>query len=123
NSAGIDLSNEHRLAELTQALAESTAIEWRAAPAGGEGTGRAVLNPADHRDRVGTVVEVSSAAARAAAARAAAAHWGNVPVSERAARLERAADAMQARMPILLGLIVREAGKSLPNAISEVREA
>jgi RHH-type proline utilization regulon transcriptional repressor/proline dehydrogenase/delta 1-pyrroline-5-carboxylate dehydrogenase len=30
---------------------------------------------------------------------------------------------MQARMPELLGLIVREAGKSLPNAIGEVREA
>jgi RHH-type proline utilization regulon transcriptional repressor/proline dehydrogenase/delta 1-pyrroline-5-carboxylate dehydrogenase len=36
---------------------------------------------------------------------------------------DRAADLMQARMPVLLGLIVREAGKSLPNAIAEVREA
>ena len=46
-----------------------------------------------------------------------------MPVAERAAMLERAADAMQARMPLLLGLFVREAGKSLPNAIAEVREA
>ncbi len=30
---------------------------------------------------------------------------------------------MQTRMPTLLGLIVREAGKSIPNAIAEVREA
>ena len=37
--------------------------------------------------------------------------------------LERAADSLQEDMPVLLGLIVREAGKSLPNAISEVREA
>ncbi len=30
---------------------------------------------------------------------------------------------MEARLPSLLGVIVREAGKSLPNAIGEVREA
>jgi RHH-type proline utilization regulon transcriptional repressor/proline dehydrogenase/delta 1-pyrroline-5-carboxylate dehydrogenase len=35
----------------------------------------------------------------------------------------RAADLLQQRMPALLGLIMREAGKSLPNAIGEVREA
>ncbi len=123
NSAGIDLSNEHRLAELAEALKESVAIDWRAAPADGVGAPRAVLNPADHHDRVGTVTEALSTAARAAAVRAAGSEWSQVPVAERAAILERAADAMQARMPLLLGLIVREAGKSLPNAISEVREA
>ncbi|MDE2200104.1 MAG: L-glutamate gamma-semialdehyde dehydrogenase, partial [Rhodospirillales bacterium] len=37
--------------------------------------------------------------------------------------LRRAADAMEARMPVLIGLIVREAGKSFANAIAEVREA
>src|SRR5690606_22053912 len=37
--------------------------------------------------------------------------------------LLRAADLMQACMPTLLGLIVREAGKSVSNAIAEVREA
>src|SRR4029078_9459504 len=40
-----------------------------------------------------------------------------------AACLLRAADLMQERMPILLGLIAREAGKSIPNAIAGVREA
>jgi RHH-type proline utilization regulon transcriptional repressor/proline dehydrogenase/delta 1-pyrroline-5-carboxylate dehydrogenase len=37
--------------------------------------------------------------------------------------LRRAADAMEARMPALIGLLVREAGKSFANAIAEVREA
>ena len=37
--------------------------------------------------------------------------------------LERAADAMQARIGVLMGLAMREAGKSAPNAIAEVREA
>jgi RHH-type proline utilization regulon transcriptional repressor/proline dehydrogenase/delta 1-pyrroline-5-carboxylate dehydrogenase len=45
------------------------------------------------------------------------------PIDARAACLDRAADIMQARMPLLLGLIIREAGKSAANAIGEVREA
>ncbi|HEY0270536.1 MAG TPA: trifunctional transcriptional regulator/proline dehydrogenase/L-glutamate gamma-semialdehyde dehydrogenase [Sphingomonas sp.] len=124
NSAGLDLSDEQALAMLGGALVESAAIDWTAAPADGQGTTRPIRNPADHRDIVGLVTEASSEQAEAAAGRAAAAAaWSAVPVADRAATLERAADAMQARMPLLLGLIVREAGKSLPNAISEVREA
>ncbi|MBV9842098.1 MAG: trifunctional transcriptional regulator/proline dehydrogenase/L-glutamate gamma-semialdehyde dehydrogenase [Sphingomonadaceae bacterium] len=123
NSAGIDLSDEAALAALSAALRESAGLDWRAAPAHGSGSERPVTNPANHRDVVGSVVETSSTQATAAVARAAASAWGRTPVAERAAMLERAADAMHARMPILLGLIVREAGKSLPNAIAEVREA
>ncbi len=123
NSDGIDLSDEDALAALAAALRESAATAWTAAPEGGEGTARPVLNPADHRDGVGTVFEASPEQARAAVRRASQSPWSDVPVIDRAAALERAADAMQARMPVLLGLIVREAGKSLPNAIAEVREA
>ncbi|SEJ54364.1 L-proline dehydrogenase /delta-1-pyrroline-5-carboxylate dehydrogenase [Sphingobium sp. AP50] len=123
NSDGIDLSNEDALASLSAALRESAAIGWTAAPEGATGPSRTVFNPADHRDVVGRVTEASVEEARAAAIRAAASLWVNSPVADRAAALDRAADAMQARMPILLGLVVREAGKSLPNAIAEVREA
>jgi len=126
NSAGIDLSNEDALGALSAALDESAGLEWRAALAGtAGGEPRAVLNPADHEDRVGTVVEASDETVPQAMARAAAAFaaWSTTPVNDRAACLERAADALQARMPVLMGLIVREAGKSLANAIGEVREA
>ena len=123
NSTGFDLSDESTLAALSQALRDSAAIEWRASPTFGSGEARAIRNPADHRDRVGTVVELAAEDAAALVSRAATSDWGDRPVEERAAILERAADAMQARMPILLGLLIREAGKSLANAIAEVREA
>ncbi|MCW1401877.1 trifunctional transcriptional regulator/proline dehydrogenase/L-glutamate gamma-semialdehyde dehydrogenase [Novosphingobium sp. MW5] len=123
NSRGIDLSDETALAALAGSLRQSAENAWEAAPADGAGQARAVLNPADRRDRVGTVIEASEAAATEAVARAAASTWSDVPVETRAAMLERAADAMQERMPILIGLAVREAGKSVPNAIAEVREA
>ncbi len=126
NSAGIDLSDESALAELAGALDESVGGEWQAAPGGSPGNApRAVLNPADHADRVGEVCEASAESVAPAMARAtvAFAAWSATAVADRAACLERAADALQARMPVLMGLIVREAGKSLPNAIGEIREA
>ncbi|MBO9499174.1 MAG: trifunctional transcriptional regulator/proline dehydrogenase/L-glutamate gamma-semialdehyde dehydrogenase [Novosphingobium sp.] len=125
NSAGFDLADETVLAAQSEALRKGAHSDWRAAPADGRGTARPVLNPADHRDVVGTVVEASAEQAVAAvkAAHAAVPGWAAVAPAGRAAILERAADAMQAAMPDLLGLIMREAGKSLPNAIAEVREA
>jgi RHH-type proline utilization regulon transcriptional repressor/proline dehydrogenase/delta 1-pyrroline-5-carboxylate dehydrogenase len=123
NSAGLDLSDESQLASLMDALRDSAATEWIAAPPSGEGQARPVLNPADQRDTVGTVIETAPDEIDRAVSVAARSHWPSMTVTGRAAILERAADALQARMPILIGLLVREAGKSAANAIAEVREA
>src|SRR3546814_3807541 len=48
--------------------------------------------------------------------------WSAVPVAELASCLDRAADILKAQMPTLLGLIMRESGKSTANGIAEVRE-
>ncbi|MCT2398939.1 trifunctional transcriptional regulator/proline dehydrogenase/L-glutamate gamma-semialdehyde dehydrogenase [Novosphingobium mangrovi (ex Huang et al. 2023)] len=123
NSAGIDLTDELALVSLSQALRASGNHDWTARPEGSEGSTRPVRNPADHRDHVGTVVHASAKAAAAAVARAAASEWGRVPVGERAAILESAAEVLQQRMGLLMGLAMREAGKSAANAVAEVREA
>jgi RHH-type proline utilization regulon transcriptional repressor/proline dehydrogenase/delta 1-pyrroline-5-carboxylate dehydrogenase len=49
--------------------------------------------------------------------------WSHRPVDERAAVLRRAADVLEARLPEFCGLLVKEAHKTLGDAISEVREA
>jgi RHH-type proline utilization regulon transcriptional repressor/proline dehydrogenase/delta 1-pyrroline-5-carboxylate dehydrogenase len=130
NSAGLDLSNEATLASLAKVLSESAARDWIAAPEAADGgvddrTPRDVLNPADRRDRVGRLVEAAPSDVAAALERSvgAAPRWRSTPVGERAACLERAAVLLEERMPLLLGLIIRESGKSIPNAIGEVREA
>ncbi|MGU3399289.1 trifunctional transcriptional regulator/proline dehydrogenase/L-glutamate gamma-semialdehyde dehydrogenase [Brucellaceae bacterium D45D] len=129
NSSGFDLSNEDTLADLSAVLKASAARTWEAAPqvAGAKvkGESRPVLNPGDHSDVVGSVTEIIEAdVARAIAAAAkAVASWSATPAVARAECLERAADIMQRDMPELLGLVMREAGKSMPNAIAEVREA
>ena len=121
NSDGLDASDENVLATLS----ETFCVALAPVQAGTEGAARPVLNPADHRDIVGTVCELSPDAALAMARTAAesAPRWAAVSVDERAACLDRAADLMQARMPVLLPLVMREAGKSLANAVAEVREA
>jgi RHH-type transcriptional regulator, proline utilization regulon repressor / proline dehydrogenase / delta 1-pyrroline-5-carboxylate dehydrogenase len=123
NSDGIDLANENSLSALSAALTASAAMQWTAAYPASTGASRPVVNPGDHTDVVGYVTEPSEADVKQAFEAATASNWPNLPVAERAAIIERAADLMQAKMPTLLGLIVREAGKSLPNAIAEVREA
>ncbi len=132
NSAGLDLSNEQRLGSLSAALFGNGATEWRAAPLVGDSEVqwdqarcRAVRNPADHRDIVGFVMDANAADVKAALdeAQHTAPIWQATPVSVRAQCLMRAAQLLEDEMQPLLGLIVREAGKSLPNAISEVREA
>ncbi|WFR95113.1 trifunctional transcriptional regulator/proline dehydrogenase/L-glutamate gamma-semialdehyde dehydrogenase [Rhizobium tumorigenes] len=126
NSAGLDLSDETTLSELSSVLREGTKVEWTAAPAHGSGNpAQPVRNPADNSDIVGTVKEATDSEVQQAVtlATAATASWSATPTAERAACLLRAADLLQQRMPDLLGLIMREAGKSLPNAIGEVREA
>ena len=130
NSGGMDLTDEAQLAALSNALraAHSLSVDPLThsppLPLAGEGA-TAIRNPADHGDVVGRLCEATTADVdRAlAAAEAAAPAWAATPPADRAACLERAADTLQADMPRLMGLLVREAGKSWPNAIAEVREA
>ena len=84
-----------------------------------------VINPANHADRVGAVIEASPGEVEAALAAAGgiAPQWGATAPDFRASLLEHAADLLEAHRAVLIGLAVREAGKSLPNAIAEVREA
>jgi len=131
NSTGLDLSDENLLENLTQQLQQSAAQKWQAGQPAGRGatgkgaTSRLIVNPADRRDQVGEVFEASrdEAISMAVAGAKAAPAWAEVPAAERAAILEKAADLMQARLEMLMGIIMREAGKSAANAIAEVREA
>ena len=131
NSRGLDLSDEASLARLARSLAAQARSEWVAQPliageAGGERhSAQPVFNPADPSDTVGQVREASEAEIRLAldAAAGAAPRWAAVPAVERAAVLLRAADQLEGDMDRLIGLLMREAGKTCANAVAEVREA
>lgn len=129
NSAGLDIANEHRLASLSSSLLNSALHKWTAKPmlehpvADGDMT--PVINPAEPKDIVGYVREASEQEVEQALESAVnnAPIWFATPPQERAAILERAAVLMEDQMQPLMGILVREAGKTFSNAIAEVREA
>ena len=102
---------------------------WQAAPlvpgANPAGAALPVTNPADTREVVGQWLAADAATVQKALANAVAAQpaWNRTPAASRAAILEHAADQLEARMPEFMALCVKEAGKSLPDSIAEVREA
>jgi RHH-type proline utilization regulon transcriptional repressor/proline dehydrogenase/delta 1-pyrroline-5-carboxylate dehydrogenase len=124
NSRGLDLVNESVLSSLARELVAGASTLMRATPVltdgPRDGTAREVHNPAESGDVVGIVVDATPDLVDEAGAKAV--PW-SAPPAERAAILRRAADLLEARMEKLLGPIVREAGKTLGNAVGEVREA
>ncbi len=127
NSRGLDLSNERALATLADGLEASGAVIRRAAPRGADPTepGERVVNPADRSDVIGSVrnARPDEISAAIEAAEAAARQWGALSPNERAAILRKAADRFEAEADGLIGLAMREAGKTAANASGEVREA
>ncbi|MGK3224638.1 trifunctional transcriptional regulator/proline dehydrogenase/L-glutamate gamma-semialdehyde dehydrogenase [Enterobacter soli] len=129
NSSGLDLANEHRLASLSSALLNSALHKWQAKPIleqpVADGEMQPVVNPAEPKDVVGYVREASEQEVSQAIDSAVnnAPIWFATPPQERAAILERAAVLMEDQMQQLIGILVREAGKTFSNAIAEVREA
>jgi len=128
NSAGFDLANENVLRRIASELAEPRS--WYATPllAGGVSAGQPVqnvTNPAQRSDVVGQLVEASVADVETALASASqfAMDWQVTEPSLRAAALDRAAELFETHAMELMTLAIREAGKSLPNAIAELREA
>ncbi len=130
NSAGVDIANENVLREIDLAFQSFASKQWQASPLlAGEGSNGCqpldIRNPADHRDIVGRVVEAGAQEVESAlaAAEAYSTDWQTTPPAQRAAALMRAADLLEQNTAELMALAIREAGKTLPNAIAEVREA
>ena len=133
NSMGVNFSNDNELKALAEAVNAArhpgAAGQWNAMPlvpgAQGNGPTVQVTNPADRRDIVGSYVSADAALVDKALANGVAAqpNWDRLPAASRAAILEHAADQLEARRGEFIALCVREAGKSLPDAIAEIREA
>ncbi|HTH43839.1 MAG TPA: bifunctional proline dehydrogenase/L-glutamate gamma-semialdehyde dehydrogenase PutA, partial [Oxalicibacterium sp.] len=130
NSPGIDLDDEHALHALADAMQSAGQRQWQASPllAGSSpacGTLLNLRNPACPADIVGTVYEANAddvGRAYAAAARVQP-DWQSTSSETRAAILFRAAALYEQHGAELMALAIREAGKTLPNAVGELRES
>jgi RHH-type proline utilization regulon transcriptional repressor/proline dehydrogenase/delta 1-pyrroline-5-carboxylate dehydrogenase len=128
NSMGVNLANDNELKALADAINAPRAA-WTSAPlVPGASTGekpRAVTSPNDRRQVIGESRNADAATIEKALANGVAAQpdWDALPAASRAAILEHAADLLEQRRGDFIALCVREAGKTIPAAISEVREA
>jgi RHH-type proline utilization regulon transcriptional repressor/proline dehydrogenase/delta 1-pyrroline-5-carboxylate dehydrogenase len=131
NSSGMALdqpavrqSLQAEIAAVLQAPFSAGSIVDGKSLAGGD-LGRFVVCPHDRRQHVGTVRSADAATIEQAIAGAQkVAHgWDRLGGSARAAILERAADLYERDRVRLMAVIVREAGKTLENALGDVREA
>ena len=129
NSSGINLTDPIALQSLDTAMSAAAEKSWRAAPLIGRETGfgeqQPVTDPSDRRRIIGTVIHADTIMLDLAVttATAAAPQWNATPAERRASILERAATLFEQHAPELMALCIREGGKTLSDALAEVREA
>lgn len=129
NSPGILLAEPLTRDALGKQIEKLLALPLQAAPmVAGQmqsGPAKAVFDPSDRRRQIGSVVEATADQAERAIAFAqrAQASWNARGGDARATILERAGDLFETYQAELLALVVREGGRTLPNALSEWREA
>ncbi|MCE9523579.1 MAG: bifunctional proline dehydrogenase/L-glutamate gamma-semialdehyde dehydrogenase PutA [Alphaproteobacteria bacterium] len=129
NSHGVLLSDPAQAEPLVKAIAQAVENGLDARPIVGgvtqEGAGTSVFDPSRRSRQIGTVLSATPDMAARAAASAAAAQfgWDALGGGKRADILDRAADLFERDAALLIGLCVREAGKTIGNALADVREA
>jgi RHH-type proline utilization regulon transcriptional repressor/proline dehydrogenase/delta 1-pyrroline-5-carboxylate dehydrogenase len=129
NSIGLDMGNPDALETVQSGIASHRMTAYTSGPLIDgvllPGETHAVTNPADRRDTVGRSRDATGAEIRAAfdaAARAQRA-WDAAGGGVRAECLDRAAALLEKSRFDFYELLIREAGKILSDAVSEVREA
>ena len=129
NSSGINLPDSQVRHALLRDMQTAADKQHAAHPIVGgkalQGIEEPSVNPADNSDVVGTCQLATPEHVDAALTQAVAGQrtWNRTAVAERAAILNRAGDLFEKNSAELLALCVAEAGKTLPDAISELREA
>ena len=127
NSAGLDLSDRGVLGEAVGAVAHPLPAGERdsfAQAKQGEGpSASSGAAPHPGASRLSLSPEGRGLGDVIASAHAAFPAWSRAPVEQRAAILERLADLLETHRDDLMALCVREAFKTIPDAIGEVREA
>ena len=129
NSRGVDFGNPLEVETLLSYVQAGRATKYVAGPIIGgvaaDGMQADVRNPALHSEIVGKTRNATAAEIRTAFDRAAAAYsaWDRLGGAARGALLERAADLIEGQRAPLTDLLVREAGKTLNDAVAEIREA
>lgn len=129
NSPGINLSDTPLREALLQKIDDALQLSYQVTPLGeglvDSGQGEAVINPASTQQIVGHQAQAGEEELRSALESAAQYQsvWGETTSHYRGQILLRMANLLIENQNELLGLITKEAGRTLDDGISEIREA
>ncbi|HSG87805.1 MAG TPA: bifunctional proline dehydrogenase/L-glutamate gamma-semialdehyde dehydrogenase PutA, partial [Pseudomonadales bacterium] len=131
NSKSLDLNDGAVIDALQTAFAALEGTSFESGPVIGgrirptDGDVREVQDPTDRTHVVGTVHDADGSELDAAISSASSAQraWNDLGGNDRADILDAVADAYEDNLERLMYLAVREAGKTIPDALAEVREA
>ena len=129
NSKGWDITDPVTLEAIEQGRGQYRSHLWQGGPViAGEVSGGQQLevrNPANPDDLVGHITHASEADIETAIAAACDGFgaWSALSAEERAARIRKVGDLFEENACELFALTTREAGKSLLDAVAEIREA
>ncbi|GAA6152303.1 bifunctional proline dehydrogenase/L-glutamate gamma-semialdehyde dehydrogenase PutA [Pseudoteredinibacter isoporae] len=123
NSVGFDLTDCNHT-EPAKAALEALVSKWLAS-ANAQSGDHSVVNPANHSETIAHLSfdDADSVEAKLQQVQSAQSAWEARPVTERAVLLNAMADALEQHRDEFLALCVKEAGKSIPDAVAEIREA
>jgi RHH-type proline utilization regulon transcriptional repressor/proline dehydrogenase/delta 1-pyrroline-5-carboxylate dehydrogenase len=129
NAAGVDLADPLALHRLDESLSDYVAHQWHAVPANTrrqiDGTALPVINPADKSDCVGYVhyansIEIEQTVKLAIQTWP---EWSQSSAESRAGLLDAMARQLEQHRAELMALVIRETGKTVADAVAEIREA
>ena len=129
NAQGYNLFDEDNLRAFSQHLSKLKEEKWNASPTVGdstsESTGSSIYSPYDHNNIVGYVHKADEKNIESALSYSSKAFtsWHKTSVQERSTALRQCALLLEKHFEDCLVLLITEAGKTITDAIAEVREA
>ncbi len=129
NSQGLNLADPEQLQQLQEKLNSLADVQWTAAPLVNgyfcSGKEQLIVNPYDNGLTVGSVIAADPADIERGLNGAAKAFtdWRHCPAARRADYLLKAADLLELHRLELVSLCSREGGRTIKDALAEVREA
>ncbi|MFT5703620.1 MAG: RHH-type proline utilization regulon transcriptional repressor/proline dehydrogenase [Rickettsiales bacterium] len=125
NSKGIDFGNVGQFKNLQEELVKFTDSKWNFENEALSGNVVEIFNPSEKSQIVGTIKEGTEENVIIASKKAHKAfeNWKNVDVKIRADILRKTADLIEENHVELMALCIKEAGKTINDAVAEIREA
>ncbi len=130
NAMTINLASHTDVENLLTQMKQFESTNWTAhasvaSPEKSLGNKRNIVSPQNNQKTIGILIESTESDITKTLDHSTKAFeaWENTPVEARATYLERAADLLEKNMPELMYLLISEAGKTIPDALAEIREA